>query len=401
MSCFIVVTIPAAAVGSDSQAGTPKTRTTAGVETTPTFQTEAEATAADLAAISKAHGWSDAQAVAYLASEAAIQDIAIELGIERPDAFVGTAIPDDPLDPPVLFVKGEADELVRGLVAQAPVAVEIRDGQPLSYTELNERTSLINDLILEAGYTDVSSLYDLYAGGLIDVEVVAGAGVSTSVSDVESLIPADVREAVRVVVYDEVQGWPDGAFGGMRTRDDGANVCTSGFTVERISTGLRGVASAGHCGIFVNEIVHPGHGTHPMSHHTSYVGSWGDFQWFTTTFTEADDFYADTSVIRDVTAVELQIGISQNEAVCAYGRSSDDADCTLRVSNVNVNCGPTPGNQVRMNGDTQTGGDSGGPWYWSTRAYGFHRGGCGTNGNDHFSVAQRIENAINVLVVTQ
>lgn len=366
----------------------------------PIFQSDAEAAAQDLAAAAAAHGWSKDQAIAYTIAEAAIGKVAETVAAERPEVFVGSAIADNPSEPPVLFVKGISDEYVRGLVASAGIPIDIRDGQPLSYAELQERTTLINDSLLESGYTDVSSLYDLYAGGVIDVEVVATPGLADDPADVARLLPADVRNAVRITVLPGVQGGPDGLFGGMRTRDDGTNVCTTGFTVERISTGLRGVASAGHCGIFVNEAVHPGHGTHQIDHYTSYVGSLGDFQWFTSGQVETDDFYSDTDTIRDVTAVELQSGLSQNEAVCAYGRSSNDADCSLRISNVNVNCGPTPGNQVRMNGDTQIPGDSGGPWYWGTVAYGLHRGGCGTSGNDHFSVAALVDNAIVAQVVT-
>ena len=59
------------------------------------------------------------------------------------------------------------------------------------------------------------------------------------------------------------------------------------------------------------------------------------------------------------------------------------------------------GSLIRMNGDTQIGGDSGGPWYREGRAYGLHYGGCsGVPGRDHFSMVDLLDNVLNVAVQT-
>jgi hypothetical protein len=137
-----------------------------------------------------------------------------------------------------------------------------------------------------------------------------------------------------------------------------------------------------------------------MEHHTSYEGPWGDFQWFTVSAGTLDNIVSDVGVITDISAIEPAAGLSVNESVCAYGLSSNDADCSLDIAVVNVNCSPTPGRQVRMDGDTQVPGDSGGPWYVGGRAYGLHRGGCAPNGNDHFSVADYLDEALIVKVET-
>jgi hypothetical protein len=160
------------------------------------------------------------------------------------------------------------------------------------------------------------------------------------------------------------------------------------------------IGDAGHCGVFMDEIVHPGHGNHAVVGGAQYVGQWGDFGYvFVPNQNKPDDFYSDPDVIRDVNAVKLHAGIAQGEAVCAYGRSSNERACMF-VANPSVNCGGALQRVVRMNADHQIPGDSGGPWFFGLTAYGFHRGGCGGSGNDHFSVADLIDNALLVYVPT-
>lgn len=358
------------------------------------------ALAADLALVAESQGWSPEQAQAYLANQEAIEEIAVKIATERPDIFVGSALPSAPDQPPVLLIKGPAPALVWDIVASSAVAVEVRENQPYSFSELDARSGLTNRLLREQGYRDVSTSFDLFAEGVIDVEVVAQNGLPREPSRIIALLPANLRDGVRVTAV-AAPALPDSAFGGMRTRDDGNDLCTSGFTVERLNHTERMIGSAGHCGVvFINEIVHPGQGVHLIEGGAQTIGQWGDFEYlFVPGQLKPDDFYSDPNVIRDVNAVKLRAGIAQNEAVCGYGRSSNERVCML-VANVSVDCGAAPQKQVRMNADHHIPGDSGGPWFFGLTAYGFHRGGCGGNGNDHWSVADLIDEALIVYVPT-
>jgi hypothetical protein len=51
-----------------------------------------------------------------------------------------------------------------------------------------------------------------------------------------------------------------------------------------------------------------------------------------------------------------------------------------------------------MNGDTLSGGDSGGGWSFADRAFGGHQGNC--DGRDSFTKATHFDEAINIDVAT-
>jgi hypothetical protein len=81
-------------------------------------------------------------------------------------------------------------------------------------------------------------------------------------------------------------------YGGADARVGASLVCTTGFTV--IYGGTTGVSTDGHCGSSLNSYrdFHTGI-THSMTYQNGFVGTWGDFEWLTTSGTEVDDFYVD------------------------------------------------------------------------------------------------------------
>ncbi len=182
----------------------------------------------------------------------------------------------------------------------------------------------------------------------------------------------------------------------MKLQDGGVFGCTSGWTVQKLSTGVRGVSGAGHCD-GIDQIFHPGVGVHPAVWQLDHVGQWGDVEWYTTAQNEADDFYADEfNNIRDVAAVEPRANIAIGEAICVYGRASNHRDCSLRVENPDVFCGFPQQKLVQMNGAVTIGGDSGGGWSFNFTAYGGHFGLCFNKSS--FSVADLFDEALGVAV---
>ena len=111
----------------------------------------------------------------------------------------------------------------------------------------------------------------------------------------------------------------------------------------------------------------------------------------------ADDFYADASTIRDTASLEAVGNITIGEAICIYGRASNSRDCGMRVDALSITVGSAQ-RLVRMDGDGSiAGGDSGGGWSFGTKAYGIHTGRTG--GKAHFTVADYFDEAVDAVVM--
>lgn len=358
----------------------------------PDLQDASAAVAADWASAAVAHGW-DAADVAMLTSTEAALDALITVILDRhPGTIAGSVLPRNPHDPAVLYVTGTAADDTRRMAALAGVVVV--DGQRYAIEDTDVRLHEVQQALAAATIEDVAGWADVERDGAIVIAVGQhmAARAAAALAGVSGLTGGDIRiiESPTAVVAD------DGAFGGMRLLDSGAFLCTSGWTVEKLSSGVRGVSTAGHCLDNVDQISHPGHGVHAAVAQQGHVGEWGDVEWLTTGEAEADDFYADEATIRDVSAVALRATISINEPICFYGRASNERNCTLIVENPNVFCGIGPQKLVQMNGAVAIGGDSGGGWSWGGTAYGSHKGKCWSK--DSFSVADLYDEALGVFV---
>lgn len=354
----------------------------------------AEVVSADLEAVRVAHGWTFTQVAAYAASEAALDVVTGHMSSLGPEALVGSVIADDPTRPPRVFVKGQASPSLRTLARELGVALV--EDQPYSLLELDARLAAVKEAALSEGFTSIVVSADIEREGAITL-VVEGT-ITTDVSLILSALPPAIAKDTLIIVEAGPIAEPEGAFGGMKVRDSGVFLCTSGWTVKKVADPIvRGVTSAGHCE-GINQIDHPGHGIHVAFFQQRHVGQWGDIEWFMTNEFEADDFYADEfGSIRDVAAVEPRAGISVGEAICVYGRSSNHRDCSLRVENANVWCPGGPEKLVQMDGDVAIGGDSGGGWSFNNTAYGSHKGNCWYK--DSFSVADLFDEALGIAVI--
>jgi hypothetical protein len=381
-----IATIAPAPVSAEGRAADP----------VPQFLDEAGSLEADLKLTASSRGWTLDEARANHDSAEEVGRIATLVAKLEPDAFVGSALSEDPRGPATLYVSGAASARVYDLVASAKLPVVLVDRQPWSAEQLAAQRTAAYRSLVEAGLADVVIQTDIANRGAMSVTV--GSVSISAKAQIEpvvlSVLPSAARASATVIVHDGPVTSPEAAFGGMQFRQSGTFLCTSGFSVVReyLFTVTHGVATAQHC-TGVNEVQHPGHGVHAATYVTGVVGEYGDFRWHTTAESEPDDFYSDSAVVRDVSSVEAASAFSINEVICAYGRASNDRDCSLEVSDPEATCG-TKGRQVIMNGDTQTGGDSGGPWFYANRAYGFHMGNCGVNAWDAFSKADYIDQAL-------
>ena len=355
-------------------------------------QDTAEALTADLEAVRESRGWTVTQLAAYERFEAALDAVSAFLSTEYPQAFVGSALADDPTEPPTVYVKGLAPADAHGLATE--LGVKLVEDQPYSLDEIDARLAIVHEAMLSAGFESVVVSADIEREGAITVVVTAPSGAS--VDQVLTSIAPEVSQDVTVIVVADPVVEDQGAFGGMQLTDGGAFECTSGWTVRKIANGVRGVTGAGHCA-GIDGINHPGVGIHAAVQQLLHVGEWGDVGWYTTGQAEADDFYADEfNNIRDVTGVEPRANIAIGEAICFYGRASNNRNCTLEVENPNVFCGIGAQKLAQMNGDVTDPGDSGGGWSFGGTAYGGHKGNC--FGESSFSVADLFDEALGVSV---
>lgn len=219
----------------------------------------------------------------------------------------------------------------------------------------------------------------------------------------EGLPPSVGR--VRVTLDPAVTGGgSDARMGGGRLEISGQSQlwCTAGFNVVN-SAGTSGVATAGHCSDTLTHENTNGATEYALTLQSQHQGTWGDFQWHTSTDGEPDDFYYNATSTRDVAAVANP---SDNQTICRFGHATG-AQCSTVVDT--ELCATLDGinkcHLVRMDVDEADGGDSGGPWYYNTTAYGFHTGyvGCGflwQNSCDVWSRATYIDDALGVTVRT-
>lgn len=365
------------------------------IDLDPVAQSSEDALAQDLRLTAEAMGWSLQEAEKYLASARAVGKIAEQVAAARPESFVGSAVSSDPMAPPTLYVRGPADEFITNLASVAGTII-VSDNQPFSFSELEERKFRVHRSLLDHGFLDVVTTYDIRARGLIDVAVFVRDDPTKAEDAIIDSLPVDLRDDVRLRVLGQPVVVGQGAFGGMRLKAGPSASCTSGWTVTHINSGQRGVTGAGHCN-GINGIDHPGHGLHAAAFQAQHLGQWGDVEWYTTGELETDDFYADATTIRDVEAVEPRANISLNEIVCVYGRSTNVRDFSARVSNASTACGNLD-RIVQMNKDVTTTGDSGGGWSYNNTAFGIHFGLC--DNLSSFSVADLLDEALGVFVRT-
>lgn len=202
---------PGPSLGAD-RAGSPPSQS-ADTALADRYQAPEDALAADLALIAQARGWTAAEVAAYARAEAAVDRVAAQLAAERPEAFVGSALALDPGGTPRLFIAGPIDPELLALAQSAAIPIEVVDGQPSSFVELEAETAAVHAALLSAGYREVVTTFDITRGGLVEVTVRRQADLPYEASAILSLLPAALRAGVEVTVRDMLTVAPAGPLG--------------------------------------------------------------------------------------------------------------------------------------------------------------------------------------------
>ena len=359
----------------------------------------------DIRLIAEARGWTIQEAKAQTRTTIKLGRLANHLATNNSDVYVGAELSESPGGIPTIYIKGSVNSDFHSLISTGGIdgGVNIIDSQPYSLLELEEREQRVHSMLVDEGYQDIMSSFDIAREGHIDVVITYPAEAdlaAKTASDLMGNISDDFSSTdVTITFQHDPVGDDFTAYGGMTMRDGGRAECTSGWSVAD-RYGRRGVTTAGHCS-GIDQIQH-GSDVHIAPYRHQHLGTYGDIEWHLTDQHETADFYASAYSVRSVSSVEPVYSTVRGESICFYGRFSNRRDCSFDVYQTSMSCtvsGVTSSKLVQMTGNSAIGGDSGGGWSWGSRAYGSVKGICG--GRAVFSHAGYYPNALGVWVMTK
>lgn len=385
-----------------------------GTEEDVVYQDESAALAADIALLANETGLPAGSIEQAIAFQQAFAVYADELIIRYPDQI--SAVWTEPVPHMkgyIQFIEKVPSEVAAKIEGQGilnPNNVVLTGEGMISMADHARRAELAAEVLVNLGYQNFITFFDPI-GQMIRIELRLPEGVLQPsrleiVGAMQELLKTELQgraATVDVLDLDLTIFTGSGTIiteqhsrGGNWLRDDGVRECTSGWSVN--GPNGDGIITAGHCS-GLNQFEEPGVTPYSMTYRSQVYGTNGDVEYHTTSHVEYDDFYSDSTTIRDVTGIKTTNTMVGN-SVCVYGRSSNVRTCnhTVEAVNVTVNAGGTTvGKLVRVSGATTIGGDSGAGWSWTSTAWGVHHGIDGSD-NAYFTPAQQAQTALGVTI---
>jgi hypothetical protein len=327
-----------------------------------------------------------------------------------------------------LYFVGDVPAPVADQVAESGLDdVQLHGGMKYNLAQMAERTSVVREAASRLGFQELTAGYRV-ANQQITVDLVQpdasptieGVALAEAISaDVTAHgveIDADdlqvVEHSAGTVLVESMHG-----YGGAGLRDDGVRECTSAFVVRRTSDGAEGPLVAAHCeGINRMEENNSSGGvnlTFTAPFVSEHIGTWGDVEWHTSGHDDFPQFWSSSSELRRVGWRATPFEYMENAYLCKYGRSGGTA-CgyitrpytEIPVTWGECGCDIIARNMVEVRMERccipwVQGGDSGGPWFYATGAFGITSGGSGVDPRDGYQIAwfSRTEHAENAFGV--
>jgi hypothetical protein len=188
-------------VGEDAAAAGDSLSPSSSAEDAEAQPSDAEPSDTEL--IAEGRGWTLEEAQLYRAKSEAAGEVSGRLTAERPDVFVGGAVGPEPSDAPRMYIKGVADARVYEIVGEAPFEIRVIDGQPYSRIEIDERQSLLMQVIVALGFLNAGVWTDIQNEGLMEATIQRTAGAPDSVDEIFAALPAPLRERTRITLVDD------------------------------------------------------------------------------------------------------------------------------------------------------------------------------------------------------
>jgi hypothetical protein len=370
----------------------------------PPTETPEEAAAMDNAAVAAALGLpveEVTRGVALIPSVDALHEYLDRAGIP---SFYGIYVDWNPTFAVNVLSSAEGQQLVETAVDE----VVPEDLAPYVFVRVaeNSEASLLKamDVIIQSTEGLAHVDMDIRTG-----QVLVGATDADSISTLENQIakldlPIPTRDVVVEPPGDGLGGNLNSYGGLLITSNPGfIAYCTSGFSVTN-GSGTTGVADAAHC-YQANSSIDSPDGDHQLTFQDGHWGDNSDVQWFTTTgATDANKIY-DGSGTRDITAKVARGSMTVGDPVCGFGIFGGYHCGTIAGTNFNPTGSCFDSHTynstfIRVDATPASGGDSGGPWFHSNKAYGLLKGNTCNQANDPVFTAQNYLNSIGVSVIT-
>lgn len=186
-----------------------------------------DARSRDLALVATAKGWTNDQAAEGDHAADIIGGIAAQVAMERPDAFVGSAVSSEPGGPPTLYVKGDTDRFIRDLVDKSGIDVIVADNQPFSFEELEARKLRVHHALAALGFRNVVTGVNIAGRGRIPATVSEQIGLPIEAKTILASLPDDLQSSVDLTISKAPVAVDMTSFGGMTVTKDGGSYATS------------------------------------------------------------------------------------------------------------------------------------------------------------------------------
>jgi hypothetical protein len=281
--------------------------------------------------------------------------VATRIEEENPKDFAGARVSDDGFV--VAFKEGAPAGALRILRA-AEVQISVRENVGWSQSEITSAGEAIHFAVHEAVGDGTSTSIDTFTGR-IELSV-PQAGVSTAANVIERWTAENSTSSrfdIEVVAAPPTGAGQDLIYGGGSLTS-----CTAGFSVT--ASGFpSGLITAGHC---PNSQTYLTGGSVPLSFRTASASR--DVQWHSSSTAAPAQFFVGPSSLRNVTGKANPV---VGQTLCKYGKTTGYTCDSTYIDN---QCRDTYCDMMTMVNRQASGGDSGGPWFWSNTAYGVHSG---------------------------
>lgn len=352
-------------------------------------QSAEQAIAADAQAYARSTGVSQGEAVRRLRMQRDMGDLIEQLRAAHKGRLAGIVVDHEPnyrLRVRLTGPEAVAERKVPLGGSELPVAFET--GAKATYEGLRGS--------LRANQAAVARLYPNLAGIGIDEstsEIVVTVNAPAA-PDAEAArakggeLQTILGQPFRIEITDSYPVMHD-VRGGSLVSPTTAGHCTSAFVVKN-TAGTTGVTTAAHCGNTLN-YYNPNMTSIPLTlvAGSEYLDADQDVQVHTSAYVERPEFYWDDgkTAARTLTGRRLRSSTAFNDNVCHRGETTGYSCGYVQQTDyapynpTNPLCGgPCSAVYIRLTGATLecAGGDSGGPWFASTVAFGIHKGGPAT-----------------------
>ncbi len=395
-------------------------------ESHPSPNTKEKAFEIDSRLTAEKFGWDIQETREHMRNQKRFGILVSELQKKGSEVFAGSAMARNPGEEATIWIKGEAlpyvKEMAERFMRENKMRVRIVDGMRFSELDQEKRMDQIAEALERRGFQGVGAA--MLPGDIIQVSMLASdrfpeTPIPKNLAELrldrdyldpaaEKLLPDQMdKRGIYFAFTTQPIDVDEHARGGRQVYS-GTSQCTSGFSVERISDSKNGIATAAHCTGMSNFNAESPEADFDLFHRGEHCGSHGDVEWKSSNHFELAEYWASPTDLRDVDSRETWYSV--NNVYCVFSRMTGTRTCD-RVYSTSVSQTGSSGacngvkakRLVAMDEDNTVGGDSGGPWSYSTEAAGIHKGDkwiwFGTRNT--FTKASRLDEALGVRIRTK